>query len=70
MNLDLVREEISRNKGKKVIVKIFGMRHKTDTIEGIITKVYPNIFVVENNYEIKSISYADLITKEAIIKYL
>ena len=70
MNINIIKDEIEKNKGKKVLVKIYGLRNKVDSIEGVITKVYPNIFVVENNYEIKSISYADLITKEAIVKYL
>ena len=70
MNINLVKEEIEKNKGKKVLVKIYGMRNKLDSIEGIITKTYPNIFMVENNYESRSISYADIITKEVVVKYL
>ena len=70
MNVDLVKEQIKNNLGKKVIVKIYGMRNRVDTIEGIITKVYPNLFMVENNRESKSISYSEIITKEAVVKYL
>ena len=70
MNVNLVKEEIKKNVGKKVVVKIYGMRNKVDTIEGIITKIYPNLFMVENNYESKSISYSEIITKEAVVKYL
>lgn len=70
MNIDIIRDEIKKNIGKKVLVKIYGMRNKKDFIEGIITKVYPNLFLVENNYESRSISYADIITKEAVVKYL
>ena len=70
MNIDLVREEIKKNLGKKVLVKIYGMINKRESIEGIITKVYPKLFLVENSYESKSISFADIITKEAIVKYL
>ena len=70
MNVDLVKEQIKSNLGKKVIVKIYGMRNRVDTIEGIITKVYPNLFMVENNRESKSISYSEIITKEAVVKYL
>ena len=70
MNINFVKEEIQNNIGRKVLVKIYGMRNKVDSIEGIITKVYPNLFMVENSYEIKSISYADVVTKEAVIKYL
>ena len=70
MNVELIKEEIKRNLGKKVFVKIYGMRNRVDTIEGIITKVYPNLFMVENNHESKSITYSDVITKEAVVKYL
>ena len=70
MNISCVKREIAKNKGKKVLVKIYGMRNRVDSIEGIITQVYPNLFMVENNHEAKSISYADLITKEAVVKYL
>ena len=70
MNVNIIKENIEKNLGKRVIVKIYGMRNKVDTIEGIITKVYPNIFMVENNRESKSIAYSDVITKEAVVKYL
>ena len=70
MNVDLIKEQIKSNLGKKVLVKIYGMRNKVDQIEGIITKVYPNLFMVENNHESKSITYSDVITKEAVVKYL
>ncbi len=70
MNVDIIKEQIKSNLGKKVIVKIYGMRNKTETIEGLITKVYPNLFMVENSHESKSITYSDVITKEAVVKYL
>lgn len=70
MNVDIIKEEIKNNIGKRVLVKIYGMRNRVDTIEGIITKVYPNLFMVENGNESKSITYADVITKEAVVKYL
>ena len=70
MNIDIIKDDIKKHKGQKVFVKIYGMRNKVDTIEGIITKIYPNLFMVENKYESKSITYADIITKEAIVKYL
>ena len=70
MNVDIVKEQIKSNVGKRVIVKIYGMRNRVDTIEGIITKVYPNLFMVENNHESKSISFSEIITKEAVVKYV
>ena len=70
MNIDIIKEEIEKNLGREVEVKIYGMRNRTDTIKGKIEKLYPKIFIVSNNRETRSINYADIITKEAIIKYL
>ena len=70
MNIDIVKEELQKNIGRDVEVKIYGMRNKTDTIIGKIEKLYPKLFIVSNNRETRSINYADVITKEAVIKYL
>ncbi len=70
MNIDIIKEEIEKNLGREVEVKIYGMRNRTDTIKGKIEKLYPKLFIVSNNRETRSINYADIITKEAIIKYL
>lgn len=70
MNIDLVKEELSRKVGYDVEVKIYGMRNRTDVIIGKIDKLYPKLFTVSNNRETRSISYADVITKEVVIKYL
>lgn len=70
MNIDIIKDEIKSNIGKDVMVKIYGMRNKTDTIIGKIEKTYPKIFIVSNNRETRSINYADLITQEVKIKYL
>ena len=70
MNIDIIKDEIKKNIGKEVEVKIYGMRNRTDTIVGKIDKLYPKLFIVCNNRETRSINYADIITKEAVIKYL
>lgn len=70
MNIDIIKDEIQKNIGKKVEVKIYGMRNRTDTIVGKIDKLYPKLFIVSNKRETRSINYADIITKEAVIKYL
>lgn len=70
MNIDIIKDEIKKNIGKEVEVKIYGMRNRTDTIVGKIDKLYPKLFIVSNNRETRSINYADIITKEAVIKYL
>ena len=70
MNIDDTKQQIARNIGRNVEIKIYGMRNKIETIKGKIEKVYPNIFIVSNNRETKSLNYADVITKEVVIKYL
>ncbi len=70
MNIDIIKEEIEKNIGREVEVKIYGMRNRTDTIKGKIEKLYPKLFIVSNNRETRSINYTDIITKEVKIKYL
>lgn len=70
MNIDIIREELQKNLGKEVEVKIYGMRNRTDKIIGKIDKLYPKLFIVKNNRETRSVNYADVLTKEAVIKYL
>lgn len=70
MNIDIIREELQKNLGKNVEVKIYGMRNRTDIIIGKIDKLYPKLFIVKNNRETRSVNYADVLTKEAVIKYL
>ena len=40
MNISTVKEEIEKNIGRQVEVKIYGMRNKTDKIIGRIEKTY------------------------------
>ena len=56
MNIDIVKEEIEKNLGKDVEVKIYGMRNRTDVVIGKIEKLYPKLFIVSNNRETRSIS--------------
>lgn len=70
MNLEDIKKEIVSNVGRKVEIKIYGMRNKTETIKGEIYKVYPNIFIISNSRENRSLNYADIITKEVVIRYL
>lgn len=69
MNPIFIKEEIAQKKGKKVKITVYGMRNKTNSYEGIIHGIYPNIFtIMERNGE-KSFSYADVITGDIKIKY-
>lgn len=56
--------------GKKVIAKVNIGRNKFEYIEGVITKTYPFLFIIQTQKEIKSFSYADVLIKNVVIKLL
>ncbi len=70
MNINIIKEDISKNISKKVIVNVYGLRNRVSRYEGILYKIYPNLFTVLVNGEEKSFNYRDVITGEVKIKYL
>ncbi|HIS12620.1 MAG TPA: Veg family protein [Candidatus Onthocola stercoravium] len=70
MNINIVKEEISKNINRKVSIAVYGLRNRVNRYEGIIYKMYPNLFTVLVNGEEKSFNYRDVITGEVKIKYL
>ncbi len=70
MNINIIKEEINRHLNNKVLVSVYGMRNRINRYEGIIYKVYPNIFTILENGEEKSFPYRDVITGDIKIKYL
>ena len=70
MNIDLIREKISNNLNKKVVVIVYGMRNKINKYEGVLYKVYPNIFSIISEGVEKSFSYNDYIIGDVKIKFL
>ncbi len=70
MNINIVKEEISKNINKKVRIAVYGLRNRVNKYEGIIYKIYPNLFTVLIDGEEKSFNYRDVITGEVKIKYL
>ncbi len=69
MNLDTVKDNITKNIGKKVVITVYGMRNKVNKYEGVLYKVYPNIFSIMTDYGEKSFSYNEYITGEVKIRY-
>ena len=70
LNTNHIKEEIAKNIGRKVEVKVFGMRGKTSNYTGFIHAIYPNLFtIIENNME-KSSTYRDVFTGDIKIKYM
>lgn len=55
------KEFIRTNYGKRVIIKIIGLRNKTDIVEGIISECYKHIFIVSTKYGKKSFTYTDVL---------
>ena len=70
MNINIVKEEIKSKINRKVSISVFGLRNRVNRYEGLIYKVYPNIFTVLIDGEEKSFTYRDVITGEVKIKYL
>lgn len=70
MNINLVKEEIKNNTNRKVNIAVYGLRNRINRYEGVIYKMYPNLFTVLVNGKEKSFNYRDVITGEVKIKYL
>ena len=70
LNTNHIKEEISKNIGRKVEIKVFGMRGKTSEYTGKINAIYPNIFTILENGNEKSFTYRDIYTGDIKIKYL
>ena len=68
MNLDDVKRKISADIGKTVILTVKGSRNRKEIYEGTLYKMYPNIFSLKTKTGEKSFSYADVATKDILIK--
>ena len=55
------KEFIRSNYGRRVIIKILGLRNKTDIIEGIISECYKHVFIVRTKFGNKSFTYTDVL---------
>ena len=70
MNINLVKEEISKKLNSKVMVSVYGMRNRVSRLEGTLYKIYPNLFTVMVDGEEKSFCYRDVITGDVKVKVL
>lgn len=55
------KEFIKSNYGKRVIIKILGIRNKMDIVEGIISECYSRVFIVRTKFGNKSFTYTDVL---------
>ena len=64
MNSKLIRKNLISMIGSKIVVIYYGSRNKKESYEGVLFKLYRNIFTIKLvSGEIKCFSYADLLTK-------
>lgn len=68
MNIELIRENINNMAGEKIYAKVNIGRNKYEEFKGTILKTYPSLFTIKVLGETKSFSYADLLTKNIVIK--
>lgn len=62
MTLDKIKEFVKENKGIQHSFKFKGTRNQVDEFQGIITDLYPAIFIITlNDDKVKSFSYNDLL---------
>ena len=69
MNLDIVKNDIRKNIGRKVRINVYGLRNRKNVYEGRLDGCYPNIFTVNVDGSSKSFTYSDVITGEVKIEY-
>ncbi|MCI5835660.1 MAG: Veg family protein [Firmicutes bacterium] len=72
MNPNLVKEKLNSHIGKEAIIKYSLGRNKYEKYKVVIKELYKNIFLVEvkdENKEIKSFTYSDVITKTIKIDF-
>ena len=64
MNLDRAKTMIREKVGKHFKFIYKGTRNQIEEFEGIITRCYPSIFIIEtDDHIIKSFTYSDFIIK-------
>ena len=69
MNIEIVKEELRKNIGRRVQITEFGLRNKENNYYGVLFKIYNNIFSIKSNDIEKSFSLADLIIGDVVITY-
>lgn len=71
MTISDIKEELNNHIGEKITINYNMGRNKKKEYRVIIKQLYNNIFIVklENNEEIKSFSYSDVISNTVQIHY-
>ena len=73
MTIEKVKQQLNEHIGDVVTIKYNLGRNKFEKYDVVIKELYNHVFLVqlnkENNTEIKSFSYSDVITKTIKIDY-
>ena len=67
MNINKIKNEIKILTDQKLKIKVYIGRNKYEYYEGLIDRLYDNIFTLNTNNGIKSFSYSDLGTKIVVL---
>ncbi len=64
MNIKLIRRYLASRIGSQVVIIYYGSRNRKERYEGIVWKIYGNIFTIRQyNGDVKSFSYIDILTR-------
>ena len=67
MNINIIKTKLKEYINQKLKIKVFIGRNKYEYYEGLIDKMYDNIFTIKTETGIKSFSYSDIATKTIVI---
>lgn len=67
MNINIIKNKLKELLNQKLKIKVYIGRNKYEYCEGIIEKLYDNIFTIKTTKGIKSFSYSDIATKTIVI---
>ena len=60
--IEKIKNKIKEYKGKKIKFRYNGSRNQIQEFEGIVTKCYKNLFLIEGENFIKTYTYSDVLT--------
>lgn len=61
------RDLVRSNYGKRAIIKVNGLRNKTEICEGIISECYDNVFILLMKNGKKSFTYTDVLIGNIVV---
>ena len=64
MNIKYIKNYLKSKVGSNVIIIYYGSRNRKEKYNGVLYKLYNNIFVIKlHSGDVKSFSYSDILTK-------